>query len=85
MPNKNYLKGIRKERSLVNKARKRGLIAFRSAGSRSPIDCVIINTKLGMVRFIQCKSDSFPESKKLKLEEQYKDLNDYFKCIFQVK
>ena len=84
MPNKNYLKGVRKERKLVNEARRRGLIAFRSAGSHSPIDVVIINLKLGSVRFIQAKPDNFSEHDKQRLLEKYMKLNDYFKCVFQV-
>lgn len=84
MPNKNYIKGVRKERAIVNAARKRGLIAFRSAGSHSPIDCIIINTKLKSVRFIQAKPDSMPEAQKKRLEEEHKELNDFFKCCFQV-
>lgn len=38
MPNANYLRGVRLERELVNKARAKGHIATRSAGSHSPYD-----------------------------------------------
>jgi len=68
----------------VNDARNRGLIAFRSAGSHSPIDVVIINVKLGSVRFIQAKPNNFSELAKQRLLEKYMKLNDYFKCSFQV-
>lgn len=84
MPNYNYNKGVRKERAIVNAARKRGLIAFRSAGSHSPIDCVIINIKLKSVRFIQSKPDSMSKNKRKQLAEEHKELNDLYKCCFQV-
>ena len=64
MPNKNYLKGVRFERKLVNEARNKGLIAFRSAGSHSPIDVVIIDTIKGYIELIQCKkAKSYDKSK----------------------
>ena len=59
MPNKNYRKGYRKERQIVNEARERGCIAFRSAGSHSPIDVCIINKKYKTIQFLQCKSGKF--------------------------
>jgi len=55
MPNKNYVKGVRFERKLVNQARAEGLIAFRSAGSHSPIDVVIIDKFKRKIDLIQCK------------------------------
>ena len=79
MPNKNYIKGARKERKLVNKARKKGLIAFRSAGSHSPIDVIIIDHKKGHIRMIQCKPSNLPQSQKNRLYRAYNKLTrDYF-------
>ena len=69
MSNKNYLKGVRLERQIVNHARKCGFIAFRSAGSHSPIDCTIIDPKTKRVRFIQAKN----------LKRSHKPLNAKFK------
>ena len=43
MGNANYIKGANKERKFVNDARASGKIAFRSAGSHSPIDVCIID------------------------------------------
>ena len=54
--NKNYQKGVRLERKLVNQARNKELIAFRSAGSHSPIDVVILSPKTKRVWFIQAKA-----------------------------
>lgn len=85
MPNPNYIKGVLKERDIVNKAREEGLIAFRSAGSHSPIDVCIIDIKLRRVKFIQCKPENFPESKKKKLEQEFEELNNHiFSCFFEV-
>jgi Holliday junction resolvase len=83
MPNKNYLKGVRKERKIVNQARDEGLIAFRSAGSHSPIDVVIINKVTKTIRFIQCKPETMTRFMKMKLE---KELNMYgtYEVFFEV-
>ena len=40
-----YQKGADRERKIVNRAREKGHIAFRSAGSHSPIDVCIIDKK----------------------------------------
>ena len=53
MPNYNYLKGVRKERKLVNDARAQGFLAFRSAGSHSPIDVVIIDPEHETIKLVQ--------------------------------
>jgi len=55
MVNKNYEKGARFERKIVNEARAKGHIAARTAGSHSPVDIFIINSKKRLVRFIQAK------------------------------
>ena len=59
--NRNYKRGYEKERRIVNEARDRGCIAFRSAGSHSPIDVAIIDYNNAEIKLIQCKS-----TKKLK-------------------
>ena len=41
---------------LVNKAREEGKIAFRTAGSHSPIDVCVIDTKNLTIKLIQCKT-----------------------------
>ena len=53
MTNKNYIKGVRKERLYVNRARKLGLIAFRSAGSHSPIDVIVIDVSNKRILMLQ--------------------------------
>jgi Holliday junction resolvase len=85
MPNKNYLKGVRKERAIVNEAREKGLIAFRSAGSHSPIDVCVIDMSSRRIEFIQCKPDSMSDKKKEELEKELQELNYLFQCSFKVQ
>ena len=81
--NKNYQKGIRFERDLVNAAKKDGKIAFRSAGSHSPIDVVIIDIKTKKIEFIQAKTGTSNVPKKDK--EIFENLSDEYFVIFKVK
>ena len=85
MPNSNYNKGVRKERKLVNMARDMGLIAFRSAGSHSPIDVCIIDLAAKTIDFIQCKPDSWSEKQKKNLERNYFEVNGVFNVKFSVR
>jgi len=84
LPNKAYLKGVRKERKLVNKARANKLLAFRSAGSHSPIDVVIIDKYHRKVRFIQCKPDDMAQSEKERLLNELFWLAGNFKVTFEI-
>lgn len=84
MPNANYIKGVRKERKLVNLARARGNIAFRSAGSHSPIDLCIIDKEHREITFLQCKPDDFPESERNKILEELSFINGYMIVRFDV-
>jgi len=85
MPNYNYLKGVRKERKLVNDARAQGFLAFRSAGSHSPIDVVIIDPEHETIKLVQCKPDDMPEQEKYKLKCKYADLTGLFVVHFEVE
>jgi len=84
MTNPRYLKGARKERRIAKEARDRGLIAIRSAGSKSPIDVVIIDAEKGKIELIQSKSDNFSEYAKVKLENKHAALNGLFDVCFKV-
>ena len=84
MTNKRYEKGARKERKVVNDCRRAGLIAFRSAGSHSPIDVCVIDTKERVVRFIKSKSGDFSQKERERLLEKYSQLNGGFHCRFEV-
>lgn len=84
MPNYKYNKGVRKERKIVNAAKEKGLVAFRSAGSHSPIDVVIIDVHRRRIRLVQSKSDNLPESGKTLLEKKWKHLNGVYVVDFRV-
>lgn len=81
MTNKNYRKGYEFERQLVNLARGKGLIAFRSAGSHSPIDVVIIDKINKQINLVQCKNTKM---KQTKLKAAFEEWSDNWKVVFQV-
>jgi len=79
MPNKNYLKGRRKEYKICEELKKQGYeIVQRSAGSHSPIDIWAVNKELQKITLIQCKPDNMPESEKKKILEDLNWLNEAF-------
>lgn len=80
----NYLNGARKERRIVNKARAEGKIAFRSAGSHSPIDLCIIDKEKKEIKFVQVKPKKFGKKAAERLEKELGWLNHNFKCSFEV-
>jgi len=81
MPNANYIKGIRFEREIVNKERKEGNIAFRSAGSHSPVDVVVIDKDFKQIWFIQAKTG---QKKHTKLEKEFNDVSSGWTVYFKV-
>lgn len=82
--NKNYLKGVRKELKVVNSARLEGKLAFRSAGSRSPIDCVIIDLEARRIKFIQCKPENYSETERQRWLAQFPFPNSVFFVSFEI-
>ena len=84
MSNKNYDKGVRKERKIVNAAIDEGKIAFRSAGSHSKIDCCVIDIKNKTIVFSQCKPKDFSKKAKERLEKELEGLNDEYIVRFEV-
>ena len=82
MPNKNYIKGRRKEYKLCNEYKKRGYdIVQRTAGSHSPMDIIAIHKGLKIIKLIQSKPDGYKEKK----YDQYKWLNGDFKVFFEIR
>ena len=79
--NPHYEKGVRFERKIVNEARREGNIAFRSAGSHSPIDVCIINKESKTIYFYQCKNTI---SSQKKLKESFNNIEDNYKVIWKV-
>lgn len=51
-----YRKGARLEYQVVHEYRERGWVAWRSAGSHSPIDVTAVEPKTMSVMLIQCKN-----------------------------
>ena len=84
MPNRNYIKGVRKERAIVNEARAKGLISLRSAGSHSPIDVVVIDKGRKIINLIQCKAGEFSPAQKVKLESMHWELEGTYQVKFYV-
>ena len=80
-----YQKGRKKEYKIIHEERDKGRLAFRSAGSHSPIDVVSIDTKLKVIHLIQCKPDSMSDNAKQKLLDDNIELNNIFRVEFLVK
>ena len=85
MPNRNYVKGRRKEYKVVNKLKSLGFpIAFRSAGSHNPIDVVGIDILHKEIHLYQSKPKNFSKSLQLHLLEQWAGLNNKFDVTFKI-
>lgn len=84
MGNWRYRKGRQLERDIVREAKEDGKIAFRSAGSKSPIDVCIIDEKNKIVQFVQCKTGESAEKHVNKLMKQFEWLNGPFIIQFSV-
>ncbi len=56
MPNNSYLRSRRREQEIVADARKRGWIAARSAGSKSPVDCWLFDPMEKVLIMVQVKT-----------------------------
>ena len=82
MPNKNYVKGRRKEYKICNEFKDAGFdIVQRTAGSHSPIDVIAISRDTRTIFFIQSK----PENHKLGKYEEEEWLNGEFKVEFVIR
>lgn len=84
MPNKNYVNGRAREYRVMNTAKKEGKIAFRSAGSHSIIDVVIIDIEEMKIHLIQCKPKSMSINKRNDIINENIKLNGLFKVDFNV-
>ena len=86
MPNRNYIKGRRKEYKLCKELRELGYeIVQRTAGSHSPIDLFAIDRLNRKILFIQAKPNNYSESKTKKIEKDLSFLNDLFVVEFEVR
>ena len=85
MPNKNYLKGRRKEWKTCKELKEDGfIIAQRSAGSHSPIDVFAINKEKKLIKFIQCKPDNYVDDEIMKEWGWINEEANNFKVSFEV-
>lgn len=85
MPNKNYLKGRRKEYKICSQYKQEGCdIAQRTAGSHSPFDVIAINSQKKKIFLIQCKPDNISEQQLRKIQEKNLELNGFFEVEFVV-
>ena len=82
--NNNYRNGAVKERRIMNKFREQGCIAFRSAGSHSPIDVCVINSATKEVLLIQSKVGYLAPGKKAKILSEGEKLNGDYKVKFEL-
>jgi Holliday junction resolvase len=78
-----YRKGADKERMIVNVARSKGLIALRSAGSKSPIDVVTVDFIGKHIKLVQSKLN-IDDAMKKRLEDKYSFLNGTYTVEFVV-
>jgi len=86
MPNKNYVKGRRKEYKICDELRAQGWdIVQRTAGSHSPIDVIAINQEKKLIRLIQSKPDDFGIGKTQSIIRQNWWLNGNFLVEFVVE
>ena len=84
-PNKNYLKGRRKEYAMCRKYEEKGCqIVQRTAGSHSPFDIIAIDTTTKEIFLIQCKPNTMGNLQLQKIEKENKELNDVFQVSFLV-
>lgn len=84
MVNKKYQKGARFERKLVNEARKQGCISYRSAGSHSPIDVTVIDTKNKTIRFIQAKAKKLSLGGLKSIRDTFENWSDEYQAKFEI-
>lgn len=83
MPNRNYVRGRRKEYKIIQNLKKEGYeIAQRSAGSHSPIDVFAINLETKEILLIQAKPEGYKEKKYQEFEEK---LNGKFTVKFEIR
>ena len=82
MPNKNYVKGRRKEYKICKELKEQGYdIVQRSAGSHSPVDVFAFRKSDRKVLLVQCKPDGYSSSK----YDEFRWLNDDFKVRFKIR
>ena len=80
MGNKNYRKGVLKERKILNKWKEEGKVGTRSAGSHGIWDLTLVDPMERKIKLVQCK----PENYTGKDAETYSYLNGTYEVTFEV-
>lgn len=81
MRNTNYKKGYNKERRIVNQFRAAKCLAFRSAGSHSPIDVFVLDPLNHVIKLIQSKAGKISDLEKERILSDIKK----FEGIYEVE
>ena len=82
MPNKNYIKGRRKEYKICDELKKKGFdIVQRTAGSHSPFDVIAIRILTREIKLIQSKPNNYKGDK---IMNEWLELNNIFRVSFEV-
>jgi Holliday junction resolvase len=84
MVNRNYKNGYSKELRIVNKLRERGCLAFRSAGSHSPIDVFGMDTITHEIVLIQSKLGKLTKQEEKAILEYGKGLEGIYMVHFKL-
>lgn len=84
MSRTNYQRGADKERRIVNKFRDEGCLAFRSAGSHSPIDVIALNPFTKIIKLIQSKLGYLNPKQKEIIKTEGLKLNGNYKVEFEL-
>jgi len=84
MPNKNYIKGRKKEWRIRKEYELMGWIVLRTAGSHGFADLIAIDKRNKKILFIQCKPDNYSAGKVIKLMEENKFCHGKYSTDFKV-
>ena len=86
MPNKNYIKGRRKEYAIVKRLKEEGYdLAQRTAGSHSEVDIIAIRRRDKRIKLIQAKPNSYSDNATQKIIQKNAWMNDEFMVEFVVE
>lgn len=85
MPETNYQRGARKERAIVNRHRELGRLAFRSAGSHSPVDVFVLDPVSKTIFLIQSKPKTMSDNAKQKIYNKLQQYTGTFVVVADVE
>jgi len=86
MPNRNYVKGRKKEYKIRKRLLEEGWdIAQRTAGSHSPIDVIAFHKQRKKILLVQSKPEDFGKKRTDDIKRQNAWLNGLFEVEFVVE